>query len=68
MEVLVLVATKGYLFILANSPVSGVKSEVRTPLLDVSTTSQSALYSSTPDTYEKEYSQAYTTAHQYYNR
>lgn len=48
--------------------VLGVKSEVRTPLLDVSTTPQSALYSSTPDAYDKEYSQAYTTAHQYYNR
>lgn len=45
----------------------GIKSEVRSPVLEVSAASQSALYSSTTDAFDKDYSQAYTTA-QYYNR
>ena len=46
---------------------SGIKSEVRSPVLEVPATPQSALYS-TADTFDKDYSQAYTSAHQYYNR
>lgn len=49
-----------------SSECNGIKSEVRSPVLEVPATPQSALYP-TADNFDKDYSQAYTSAHQYYN-